>query len=156
MCDMIFPDAIQILDYYHLAENIHSFANVIYADDEEAAKRWACELKALAYEGRKAELFERVRPYKDRKVPAGTVKLWHYITANKDRIDYAKYRAAGYCIGSGSVESGNKMVVHKRLKQAGMRWSPRRAQHMLSLRAKDESGLWTDVAAALAAALSAA
>ena len=152
ICDMTFPDAVQILDYYHLVENIHSFAKVLYVEDEEGAKRWAEEIETLVYEGRKEELFDRVRPYKSIKVPAGTVKLYHYLEMNKERIDYAEYRAAGYCIGSGAVESGNKAVVHKRLKQAGMRMCLIVPEHMLSLRAKDESGLWPDVYSVLCSA----
>ncbi len=36
-------------------------------------------------------------------------------------IRYARFRAQGYPIGSGSVESANKLVVQSRMKQAGMR-----------------------------------
>jgi hypothetical protein len=36
-------------------------------------------------------------------------------------IRYASFRAQGSPIGSGSVESANKLVVQSRMKQAGMR-----------------------------------
>jgi hypothetical protein len=61
-------------------------------------------------------------------------------------IDYASYLEKGYFIGSGAIESANKIILQKRLKQAGMRWNVDSAQSLLTLRAKRESGLWlTDV-----------
>jgi hypothetical protein len=39
-------------------------------------------------------------------------------------IRYANFRTQGYPIGSGSVESANKLVVQSRMKGAGMRLRP--------------------------------
>ena len=47
---------------------------------------------------------------------------------------YAQFRAQGYSIGSGTVESAGKRVIGARLKQAGMRWSKAGAQAGLNLR----------------------
>ena len=52
------------------------------------------------------------------------------------------YKAKGYFCGSGAIESGNKIVLQKRLKQAGMRWEPQTAQYLLTLKTKYESGRW--------------
>jgi hypothetical protein len=54
------------------------------------------------------------------------------------------YKEKGYYVGSGAIESGNKVVLQKRLKLAGMRWNELPAQYLLSLRAKYESGLWLE------------
>jgi hypothetical protein len=70
------------------------------------------------------------------------VNLYDYIENNIDNIDYAKYLKKGYFIGSGAVESGNKIVLQRRLKQAGMRWNAKTAQSLLTLISKEESGLW--------------
>ncbi len=43
------------------------------------------------------------------------------------------------------IESGNKIVVQRRMKQAGMRWGVEGAQYMAVLRAKHESNQWNDV-----------
>ncbi|MCL1918127.1 MAG: OmpA family protein, partial [Peptococcaceae bacterium] len=50
--------------------------------------------------------------------------------------------AKGYFIGSGAIESGNKIVLQQRLKQASMRWNVSSAQPMLTLKTKCESNLW--------------
>jgi len=55
---------------------------------------------------------------------------------------YAAYEQKGYFIGSGAIESGNKIILQDRLKRAGMRWNTQTAQAMLTLKTKSESGLW--------------
>ena len=47
---------------------------------------------------------------------------------------YDKYLRLGYGIGSCSVESAHKQVVHARFRQAGMRWSEAGARRLLALR----------------------
>ncbi len=59
-------------------------------------------------------------------------------------IDYPRFRARGYPIGSGSVESSHKHVVHSRLKQAGMRWSEQHVNPMLALRNLIANDRWEE------------
>jgi hypothetical protein len=56
-------------------------------------------------------------------------------------------RGKGYFIGSGVIESSNKTILQRRLKQAGMRWDPVFAQNILSLITKQESDLWEQTVA---------
>jgi hypothetical protein len=71
------------------------------------------------------------------------VNPYTYIEHNKKKIDYAEYKRRGYYyIRSGPIESGNKTVVQKRCKQAGMRWNEGNAQEMVTIKAKEESGDW--------------
>jgi hypothetical protein len=49
-------------------------------------------------------------------------------------MDYPHFRQHGWPIGSGSVESANKLVVEARLKGAGMHWEPTNVNSMLALR----------------------
>ena len=37
-----------------------------------------------------------------------------------NKIDYKEYKEKGYFVGSGAIGSGNKIVVQRRCKQAGM------------------------------------
>jgi hypothetical protein len=61
---------------------------------------------------------------------------------NINNVNYCACINKGYFIGSGAVESGNKVVLQKRLKGHGMRWNPDTAQTLLTLKAKYESELW--------------
>jgi hypothetical protein len=142
MCDELFPDAVQILDLFHLEENIYSFGKHLFNEDATKYAPWAEEIIALVKESKTDEALEKLKPYKDKKFAVTVVNPYTYLLNNKDRVDYAGYRKKGYSIGSGPIESGNKTVLQKRCKLAGMRWNIPSAQHVLSLRAKEESGLW--------------
>jgi hypothetical protein len=47
-----------------------------------------------------------------------------YLHKREAHMHYPSYQEAGWPIGSGSVESANKLVVEARLKGAGMRLPP--------------------------------
>jgi hypothetical protein len=142
MGEEVFPDALQILDFYHLAENIYSFGKYFFQGDVKQYTPWAEELIELVRNSRGEEVLRRLEGYKGKPVPAGVVNLWTYLEHNKHKIDYAEYKRQGYYIGSGPIESGNKTVVQKRCKQAGMRWNEANAQEMVTLKAKEASGSW--------------
>ena len=138
----MFPDAVQILDLYHLCENTYAYAKAIFKSDEAKYKSWAEEIIDKLKENEKNEVLKIVGKYKNRKLPKGVVNLYTYLENNFERIDYKTYIEKGYYVGSGAIESGNKVVLQKRMKLAGMRWDELSAQYLLSLRAKFESGLW--------------
>jgi len=140
MCEEIFPDAIQILDLFHLKENIYSYAKNKYNYDNAKYTAWAEAVIKKVEDGLVEEVLIEL-PDKE-KLPTGVVNLRTYLTNNRDRVDYPQYRQKGYFVGSGAIESANKLIVQRRLKQPGMRWSVEGAQAVLSLRAKVESNLW--------------
>src|SRR5207248_1373378 len=55
-----------------------------------------------------------------------------------------EYRARGFPIGSGAVESANKVVVEARLKGAGMHWERSHVNPMLALRNAVCSHRWEE------------
>ena len=69
--------------------------------------------------------------------------LARYLTTNRVRMRYQTFRAAGYAIGSGAVESAVSYVVQQRMKRVGMRWRAAGADAMLALRSIYRStGAW--------------
>lgn len=132
-------DAIQILDYFHLSENVHSYGRAKFKMDERQYLPWAEEKCRKLREGKWEEVLEELDPNETYK---NTVDLYHYIESNKGHIDYPGYTEKGYFIGSGAVESSNKVIVQRRFKQAGMRWGVETAQYLITLVTKQESGLW--------------
>ncbi|MGB4407298.1 MAG: hypothetical protein WBI82_10605 [Sphaerochaeta sp.] len=88
-------------------------------------------------------MIDEVSPYRGRTIP-NVVNLHTYLTNNIENIDYKRYREEGLYVGSGAIESSNKTVLQRRLKQAGMRWDAATAQNMVTLRAKAVSGKWID------------
>ena len=140
MARELFPEATQILDLYHLKENIYTYAKHKFSQNEKEYTPWAEAVIAKIENGNADEVLKQLP--EDEKLPTGVVNLRTYMTNNIDKINYPEYKSKGYFVGSGAIESANKVVVQRRLKQAGMRWSVDGAQAVLTLRAKVESKLW--------------
>ena len=142
MVDELFPDAQQILDFYHLCENVYTFSKHLHGTVNEKYKLWAkdvCDsLRASKYD----QVLKDLAPFKNKKLHGCPINLHGYIYNNIKNINYAEYEQKGYFIGSGAIESGNKIVLQDRLKRAGMRWNVITAQAMLTLKSKAESDRW--------------
>ena len=57
-----------------------------------------------------------------------------YLEKREALMQYPAFQAAGWPIGDGTVESGNKLVVEARLKGSGMHWARPHVNPMLTLR----------------------
>jgi hypothetical protein len=68
-----------------------------------------------------------------------------YFTNNQPRMDYPTYRAKGYQIGSGTIESGCKQIVSQRLRVAGAIWNLDNAIQTAKARAALLSGQWQTI-----------
>jgi len=141
MREELFPDAQQILDYYHLCENVNTFAKHFFGIQPSQYAKWANKICTLLKQSKWNEVLDDLKSKK--KPVLCPIDLYGYINNNISNIDYARYLDEGYFVGSGAIESGNKIILQQRLKQAGMRWNTQTAQYLLTLRTKYKSGLWT-------------
>lgn len=139
MIEEMFPDATHILDLFHLKENVYDFAKNKFDFDESKFIPWAERICSMLEEGKGQDVLKELRP--DERY-SNCVNLYHYISEHINHINYPDYKEKGYFCGSGAIESGNKIVLQKRLKQAGMRWEPQTAQYLLTLKSKYESRRW--------------
>jgi hypothetical protein len=151
LADMHFPDAIQILDWYHLAEHVHGSAAILFGEGNPAARRWSESRKAELWNGQVAKTLRCLRSLLKSmraKSKRETLRqLIGYLENNRRRINYPRYRALGLRVGSGQVEGACKTLVGGRCKQAGMRnWNRPGAEGVLRLRAalqtNDYHALW--------------
>lgn len=142
----LLPKATHILDLYHAKENAGKFAQAVKRGKIQK-KVFADELCGLIDDGKTAELLKLLEPYKDKKLPPGTLNFYTYVENHKDCMDYPSYKRKGYFVGSGAIESGNICLMQNRMKLQGMRWKLASGQGMLSLKAKYESGKWNEVEA---------
>lgn len=145
-----FGSAIQILDWYHLAEHVHKAAKALWGEGSEAAKEWAKRLKDELWEGRGAVALELVRAeWAKVRSPVKREALHEletYLEHNLGRIDYPRYRALGLPVGSGQVEAQCKTLVGARCKQAGMRnWTYAGAEAVLRMRASRQDGTFDNL-----------
>ena len=58
----------------------------------------------------------------------------------RDQLDCSSALAAGLHVGYGLIESGNRHVLRRRLKQAGAWWLPENLNAMACLRSTRASG----------------
>jgi hypothetical protein len=137
-----------ILDFYHAAEYLSDLAQAWHGADASAAEalgqQWCHQLKPQGGPAVLATLQDlelRGRSATARACYQATVR---YVENHLHRMDYPTYRAKGWQIGSGPVESACKRVVGQRLKGAGMRWGEEGAEAVCRLRALflSETGPW--------------
>jgi hypothetical protein len=146
MCKELFPDAECILDFYHVSENVYSYAKELYPNNVKKYKKWAETVIYYIETQQLKKALEKIEAVPiEIKEDNNIVNLAGYIRNNLDKINYLDYKNKGYYIGSGMIEAGNKVVIQKRMKQAGMRWGLENGQYMAALRAKHESKMWRDV-----------
>ncbi len=67
-----------------------------------------------------------------------------YLEPRAAHLRYAAFRAADYPLGSGSVESANKLLVEERLKGAGMHWARAHVNPMVALRTVAYGDRWAE------------
>ena len=67
----------------------------------------------------------------------------HYLEKRLEMLRYAAFRAGGYPIGSGIVESANKLFVEARLKGAGKHWARQNVDPLLALRCMTANRRWS-------------
>src|SRR5262249_23510495 len=61
LADAYLARAVQVLDWYHLAEHIHKAARPLLGESNEPAAQWAKGLKDDLWEGRVADCLGRIR-----------------------------------------------------------------------------------------------
>jgi hypothetical protein len=143
----MFVNRCEILDFWHAMEYAWDYAKLQFGEDSRGADKWAARIARDLKAGKVIAVIRRLRTARpaseeSRKALDSLVK---YYTDNASRMRYDEYLRAGYGIGSGSVESAHKQVVHARLRQAGMRWSEAGARRLLALRLLLLNGNWNAV-----------
>lgn len=138
-------DAARVLDFGHAAEYVAQIGTLVGETDNESFKTWLKDsLHLLKHEGATAllpSLQTLVGAHPEQ--PALTEALT-YLEKRTAMMQYPQFQAQGWPIGSGSVESGNKLVVEARLKGAGMHWAQVHVNPLLSLRNAVCSGRWSE------------
>jgi hypothetical protein len=137
-----FPGAVCILDYYHACEHLNLLAAALYGEGTALARRRYRLWKKWLLKDKVADVIQQAE--EDLPEQAGVRKLArqqiNYLERNRSKMTYQTFRQAGYFIGSGVVEAGCKVVVGQRLKQSGMLWSLKGAEHLLAVRCALLSG----------------
>ena len=143
----VVKEFVLILDFFHVSEHIGDFAKLWCHDDasrKTQKERWCHLLKHQGGEALLAELSSLDLSLHPPEVQEAHRLLTNYLRSNLHRLDYPTYRANGWQIGSGEIESACKGVIAHRLKGPGMRWREFGTTSVCQLRAlfKSESACW--------------
>ncbi len=137
-----FPKAVQIVDWFHACEYLAPVAKASFADIQQQ-EEWIAKTKTALWEGRLDEVIAacemHVNP-QNREGPAQ--KAVTYFSNNRTRMDYPTYRANGYQIGSGTIESAAKQIGSLRMKVPGAIWNKDGARYVAKARAAYLSEQW--------------
>ncbi len=143
-----YPHAVQIVDWYHAADRLKRVAQAAFPDASDRSS-WLEQVTDDLWAGRVTPVVQACEPLASRCEEARQAVT--YFTHNAHRMRYDQFRAAGYLIGSGTVESGCKQIVTQRLKKPGAQWDVEGAVQTAKARAAWLSGEWDAVCAQRAA-----
>ena len=146
-------DAVRILDFPHAAGYLTQVAQAVWGEGSPSAREWLTQtLHELKY-GSADNVLQTLRDLRMEiteraESPGASVEALDgslaYLEKRRPQLAYAAFQAAGYPIGSGSVESANKLVVEARLKGAGMHWARPHVDPILALRSALCSERWDE------------
>ena len=127
-------DAVRILDFPHAAEYVNAIGQAVQAAGGRLPSKWLeGVLHRLKHQG-PSRVLEHLAFLATHFPSPAIQEALTYLQKREAHMQYPTYLAAGWPIGSGSVESANKVVVEARLKGAGMRWEGHNVNPMLVLR----------------------
>lgn len=150
------PDAVRILDWPHAVEHLRQLLETLFGADPPRCQRLLERLRRGLWEAGPEPLlgvlagWERAAP--ERRLRPDQPSLATQVAYFRERraqLDYPAFRAAGWPVGSGAVESGHKQVMQARMKRAGMRWARPQVNPLLALRTLECNRRWPSAGDAL-------
>lgn len=145
--EQLFPTARQVLDYYHCSEHLHELAAAQYGKGTPKAQEWVYASLVRLFFKQKSHVIAGIKRMKPASAEAAKLikQTAAYLSKHSKRLDYGPLRRGGYHIGSGAMESANKLISHVRLKRPGAWWYPSNANNILKLRCAKYNGTYEKV-----------
>jgi hypothetical protein len=144
--DLHQPSAVRILDFAHAAEYLSAIGQTVGTDGPLLAEAEVARLRhTLKHDGPEGVLTELRAVIAAHPSLPELPKQLAYLEKRVAQMAYPQFVAAGWPIGSGMVESANKLVVEDRLKGAGMHWADANVNPMLALRNALCNDRWAEV-----------
>lgn len=143
------PVAVRILDFAHAAQRLAVLGQAEGPRATATTRAWFAAIQhRLKHEGMAAILADVTAVAAVHPDPQVRDEHLAYLVKRVEQMAYPTFQAAGWPIGSGIVESANKLVVEARLKGAGMHWARASVNPMLVLRNAVCNDRWREVWAA--------
>ena len=135
-----------ILDFFHLAEHVHTAAREVFGEGTQLARDWANQLLTIIrHQGFAAfdAMLEKsiVEHARSPGACAAVTKLRQYVRQRQDMVDYPYFESQGWPIGSGPTES-MAGILTARIKGRGRRWDATHIDAVMALQALDIGDEW--------------
>jgi hypothetical protein len=138
----LFPQAIQIVDRFHVKEHLSDLAKILHPGNPSQAKSWAAQRNDQLDEGKLSAILGALRPFMESSDEAR--KCYHCIRRNRHRMRYPRFHRMSLCTSSGIVEAGCKVAITTRVKRTGMHWTVLGSNAIIALRCCILSGRFED------------
>ena len=122
--DTFCPD-VMLIDFWHSAQHLKVAADAGFGPDDAAGTAWFEKWRHILRHDPKGvgKVTDALRHLMRKGTGrADFARELAFSRNNRKRIHYRHVADAGDPIGSGAVESGNRMLVTQRLKRSGQRW----------------------------------
>ncbi|MCP4651415.1 MAG: hypothetical protein GY853_15220 [PVC group bacterium] len=138
ICSEDFPDAVYLLDFWHLAERIK---RSLGEDHKRASENWIEDIRnnydVKLLLSRINALYTRIR---DPDIQEKLRDLYGYVKSNEEGItNWGKVNILG---ASGAIEKTVDVAVARRFKRRGMSWLNKGLASLLALRVLKLNGEW--------------
>ena len=137
----LFPQARQVLDDSHGAQDLHRVAKAPYGASVQAVEWVEATMTwlSLGTVGMVLGGLRRLQAQSDEAAQA-MANCWAYLHEHRGRTPYRQLRRGGYPLGSGGIASSHKCICHVRLKRSGAWWYEANSNHRFALRCAKYNG----------------
>lgn len=147
--DLQRPDAVRIRDFPHAVEHRGQVAQAVFGSGTAAGSAWVGVQAGRLRQGHEAAVLAALTdllatPTRATEVATVIAGTRAYLATRQAQIRYQTFGAAGYPIGSGAVQSANKVVGEARLKGAGKHWARPNVDPMRALRTVLANDRWAE------------
>ena len=129
-----FPRATQIIDWTHSSQRLWTVANEVWGEQTVQTHCWSEHQLDALWAGQTVHVVRALDNLNLDQVGYSpeVQQTPDYFRSRQSKMQYDHFRAEGYPIGSGTVESAANTVVHYRLRRPGRGWKRENAQGMLA------------------------
>jgi len=139
------PKSRYILDHHHLCEKVKERFGTIIEDNRKCQKSIDDLMKLLnsgALDSALCYIEELSKRFRKQSKLKALKRLSAYISRNREGIWYEEAIRQGISIGSGSADKAGDIVICRRMKLRGMRWSRHGSDAVENVRIMVLNGEW--------------